>query len=48
MLQCLARWEGDKLVMALDPKVPGRVKSQTHTRELNGDELIVVIVVDIP
>lgn len=40
IMKCIAHWDGDKLVMKLHPKVDGKGKAATHTRYLEGDELI--------
>jgi len=43
MLQVIASWENNKLVMKYEPKEADSAgKAQTHTRELDGEELILV------
>ena len=42
-LQVMPTWDGNKLVMKYEPKEADSAgKPQTHTRELNGEELILV------
>jgi len=43
ILQVMPTWDGNKLVMKYEPKEAESIgKPQTHTRELDGDELILV------
>jgi len=43
VLQVMPAWDGKKLVLKYEPKEADSVgKPQTHTRELDGEELILV------
>jgi len=43
LLQVMPSWDGSKLVLKYEPKEADSTgKPQTHTRELNGEELILV------
>jgi len=42
-MQVMPTWDGNKLVMKYEPKEEdGAAKPQTHTREVDGEELILV------